>query len=283
MTDETTGTATPEGADDTEVQNTGTPTPEGDAEAAKAQEQNADEISSREDAQPDKEGADDDEGEDTPKPKKSRAAERISDLTRDKRNLQRQVARLNQKIGQLQASQPIDRDQFESDADYQAAITRRATQQIRLEDEFEQTKDIGDELATKRSEVWQEQVAEIRNELPDFDEVFTDDLPVTDLMADYMTSTDVGARMGYYLGKNKSVAKRIAAMSDPRSKSFDQIGATRELARLEAKMQSTPIKRVSQAPKPVTTIGGKAAGVGVKPLSAATYEEYVKRRQAGEG
>lgn len=246
-----------------------------DAAAAKGESSEA-----REDGTAQEGAADDTTAKQDDAPKKGRAAQRINDLTRDKRNLQRQVARLNQKIGKMQAERPLDRNDFQDDATYQAAVVHRATQQAAVQGQFESTRDQAQAIEDARKEVWKDQVAEVKHDLPDFDQVFTQDLPITDLMGEFLTSTEVGPRMGYFLGKNRDVCARIAAMSDPQSQYYDQAGALRELARLEAQMTVQPVRRVSSAPKPVSTVGGKAAGVAQKPLSEVSYEEYVKRRRA---
>lgn len=249
-----------------------------DTGSEKGQTDDAD-TGAREDGSTQDAADDDAKSEDKAPKAPSRAKQRINDLTRDKRNLQRQVSRLNQKIGKLQAEKPPSRDDYPDDASYNVAVMEQAARRSSIRSEHEGTQDAVQSLQVARKETWDAMVEEGKVELPDFDQVFSDDLPITDQMADFLTDTEVGVRIGYFLGKNRSLCARIAMLSDPKSPDYNPRAADRELARIEARMSGGTGKAVSTAPKPVSTVGGKASGVAIKPLGEESYENYVKRRQ----
>jgi hypothetical protein len=59
------------------------------------------------------------------------------------------------------------------------------------------------------------------------------------------------------------------------------IEAARELGRLEGRVSLPKVKTISSAPKPVSTVTGKAHAQG-KTLDDMSYDEYRKARMAQE-
>jgi hypothetical protein len=216
--------------------------------------------------------SDDDVKEDKPKPK-SRAQERIEQLARDKRNLQKALARANQEVGKLRATPPPREEDYEDVAEYTRAQIKRAAKESAVESQTESLNSEYEGLQAKRQEVWAERVAEARERIPDFDSIFDGNVPVSQPMADLIAESDVGIELALYLGQNRSVAHRIAEMSP-----FE---AAREIGRLEGRVSHPKAKTVSTAPKPVSTVTGKAHAPA-KTLEDMSYEDYRKTRMAQE-
>jgi hypothetical protein len=229
------------------------------------------EVEAKNDTDPAAEKAEsDDAKEDKPKPK-SRAQERIEQLSREKRNAQRALAKANQEIGRLRATPPPQEEDYTDTAEYTRAQIRRAAKESAVESQFENVNQDFEALKQKRQEVWREVVAEARTVMPDFDNVFDNTVPVTELMGDLIAESDVAKELAYYLGKNRSVAHRIAEMTP--------IEAARELGRLEGRVSPPKAKSISSAPKPVSTVTGKAHAQG-KTMEDMSYDEYRAARMA---
>lgn len=216
--------------------------------------------------------ADKADGEDAkPEKRKSTLPQWVQDLRRDKRNLQRQVGRLNQQIGQLRAKAPPRQEEFSDEGEYQRASFKRATQEASLDQQYESLKAEEEALAIKRQEAWGEIVSHARQEMPDFDAVFTDKVPVSGAMAELIMEADNPAQIAYWLGKNPSEALRIYHMSP--------VEAAREMGRLDVRLSAPKPRTVSSAPKPVPTVSGKAHQAGKAPEDMS-YDEYKAWRMA---
>jgi hypothetical protein len=77
----------------------------------------------------------------------------------------------------------------------------------------------------------------------------------------------------YFLAKNLKEARRISILS-PRKRAV-------ELGKIEAKLNTKPVKPISKAPPPINPVDGKAAPSGV-PDPAKNPEEWIKWRNEGK-
>lgn len=245
-----------------------------DAPGADGQESEAEKAEQKSDSE--------DEGKsEKPKPK-SRAQERIESLAREKRNLARRLARANQEIGKLRATAPPREDDYSDPGQYQAETFKRAARESALESQADSYSTELQELQSKRAEAWSEIVAEARQAMPDFDAVFDANVPVSEAMAELIMESDDSAQVAYWLGKNRAEARRIAEMSP--------VEAARAIGRIEARLTPPKPKTVSSAPKPVSTVTGKASAPQPKDLNtlaaskdedATAVIEEMRRRAAG--
>lgn len=247
----------------TETENKADTTEQGSADAGKSE--------------PEK--SDDDAKETKPKPK-GRAQERIEELARDRRNLRRTIARLNQQIGQLRAEAPPRLEDFSDEQEFTRANLKRATRETTLEQQFEAVRAEEETLAAKRQEAWHEHVTEARQRFPDFDSVFDGNVPVSESMAELIMESDDPASLAYWLGKNRGEARRISNMQP--------LEAARELGRVEARLSPPKPKTVSSAPKPVSTVTGKSSAPSSPDLhalakneDATAFIEEMRRRTKG--
>lgn len=118
----------------------------------------------------------------------------------------------------------------------------------------------------------------VNDRIPDFREVVMRPVeaggpPISDFAARFIASSDKGPEVAYWLGKNTNEARRIAHLPEGMQ------GA--ELARIEARITSAPtVRKTSQAPAPVPTIGGTKAVATKDPanMSMAEYSEWYASR-----
>jgi hypothetical protein len=108
------------------------------------------------------------------------------------------------------------------------------------------------------------QVEAARLAHPDYDDVVTNEIPISVAMAEVLVGMAVGAEVAYYLGSNPTEAARIAKLSPARA------GAA--LAKIEAALEgpssATPKPKaaaLSRAPAPPKTITGSGGNVDAEP------------------
>jgi hypothetical protein len=211
-----------------------------------------------------------DEGEkEKPKPK-NRAQERIEQLARDKRNLQRQLNKRNQEVGRLRAEAMPREEDYADHTSYQADVIDRRLRENAVSRDIADLGEQERELRNARNEAFAERLAEAA--IPGFNmSAFFQTVPITEPMADVIANSEVAAHLADYLSKNLAEAHRIAAMSP-----IEQAAAT---ARLEARVVPPKPKHISSAPKPVTTIGGQAHP-GSRSPDQMSMQEYRSWREA---
>lgn len=129
--------------------------------------------------------------------------------------------------------------------------------------------------AEAREKAWSERLAKAAEKLEDFEDVvFTDALPVTDVMADAMKESEKGPDIAYWLGKHPAEARRIATLS--------AVAQAREIGKIEARLLEEPAKpkrEPSKAPAPIEPVGkGKTSETDLAP--DLPMSEWVRRREA---
>lgn len=125
------------------------------------------------------------------------------------------------------------------------------------------------EEAHRRSESFLEKAEKVAERYSDFQAVVSNPaLQINDGMAEFISDSDVGPDLAYFLGKNPSKAAEIAGLSP--------IKAAREMTRLEAEIAAKPKPRPSNAPAPISPIGGTSGGS--KSPADMTDAEYAKWR-----
>ena len=96
-------------------------------------------------------------------------------------------------------------------------------------------------------------------------------LPVSPLMAMTIMQSETGPEVLRYLHEHRTEAGKIATMSP--------ILAMREMVKIESKMAEQPpppVKKISQAPEPIKTVGSKgASSIDEEKLST---DEWIRRR-----
>jgi hypothetical protein len=179
---------------------------------------------------------------------------RISELTRQQRELREELARERAEREALQqrASSSDDeptRDKFDSWDDYERAHVRYVarqeiqaqTQQMR---EAESSR-IREQQASELRDEWESRLDAARDEHDDIDE-YVDVVGerIGPMMAMAIQSSEVGPGLVRYLGQNPKELDRIL--------NLPAVAAVRELGRLETRLQARP--RASNAPAPTSGV-----------------------------
>ena len=208
--------------------------------------------------------APEDEAEKPKKPRRS-AQQRINELTKQKREAEREVEFWRDKAGSAPKY-----DDYDTDAEYQSAISAHHSRQIQAESQEVRIKAAEEEISrakeAEKAEVareWHSKVAEIKARKPDFETVAYN-APISDEVSQIVAQMEKGADVAYHLGKNPDLARQISRLSP--------VQAAMQLGRIEAAV-SRESPKVSNAPPPVKPLSG---GTGAAPtdLAALDYEAY---------
>lgn len=216
------------------------------------------------------------EVEEAPPPKRKQTAqERINELTRIRREKERE-AEYWRKVA-LEKKEPQPEPKQESNLPQRPKLENyESTEQY--EDALFEWRDNVREIksAAERRQKEQEtalrdfnsRAAQFRSEHEDFDEVI--EAPVfSDAMRDVLLHSEKGPELAYFLGspENWAEAERIRSLSP-------MLQAV-ELGRLETKIQvAKQTKKVPSAPKPITPVG--MSGVPETDPSKMTTEEWME-------
>lgn len=183
-----------------------------------------------------------------------------------------------------QSSQPPKEGDFQSYDEYQAALAAfhsmkaldgRQRQETESEaSEYQrQIEEREQARKTELAQSWADQMAEARQRYTDFDQVVGDQsLPITDVGAEIIASSDHGADVAYYLGSNRAEAAAIAKMNP-----LDQ---ARALGSIEARLSTPKPNKTSSTPEPINPVKGK--GSASKDVSKMSFAEYKAAREAGK-
>lgn len=207
--------------------------------------------------------------------KRRSASERIAQVTAQKhaaiaeRDFARQeAARLRAQLEDM-ARRPLDQLSYE---EQEAAKLQRVVKFDRYEQTAANVENAEARALHAQAQVFNAKVDAVRDRMPDFDEVFTDDLPIGPVMSELIADSEKGAEIAYYLGKNRNEAAAINRLPPHLQ------GAA--IARIEAKVSMAKPRIVSNAPAPVPTIGGGSSPSGKDPAHM-TMSEYAAWRSGG--
>ena len=166
-------------------------------------------------------------------------------------------------------------DQFESTEAYAEALAERKAQELIAKREAERQQ-------SEMIEAYHEREEEARNKYDDFEQVaYNPKLPITNVMAETIQSSDIGPDVAYYLGSNPKEADRISKLSP-----FLQ---AKEIGRIEAKLVAEPVTRkTSSAPAPIAPVTARTSGTpsydttdprSTKTMSTSEWIENERLRQ----
>lgn len=174
-----------------------------------------------------------------------------------------------------QAGKP-DPEKFETHAEYVEALTDwKLDVREKARDAAAQKAQI-EAAQAKRWSTYSEREKAFKAEVGDYDDVIAgvEDIVFSPAALDAISNSEVGPQISYELAKNRAEAERIAKL--PPGAAYMAIG------RLEAKIESAKSseakpepKKQTNAPKPITPVGGKGG-----PTEKKTLEEAAKTSQA---
>ena len=206
-----------------------------------------------------------------------------------RREAEERAAKSDQRIAQLAAAleaatkkpepRPLDRpsrEQFTDPDAYDDALVEYASQKATEKAVAEERQRAAHEAKTRDREKtasdFRSQVEAFKADHADFDEVFTDDLPISPAMTDAIVSSDNAAQISYWLGQNPDEAQRISDLPP--------VKAIYEIGRIAAKLAAPPpVQRSAPKPAPIKPVGQRS-GTGAKDPAEMSTDEYAAYRNA---
>ena len=196
-------------------------------------------------------------------------------LAREQRKWERDQAQRQSEQQTLRAAPTATADQFESTEAYADALAYQKAEEL-----------IAKREAAKQHsailESYQDLEEEARVKYDDFEQVaYNPKLPITNVMAETIQSSDIGPELAYYLGSNPKDAERISRMTP--------LGQAKEIGKIEAKLAAEPpVKRTTSAPAPISPVTARNSGSSTqdttdprstKTMTASQWIEADRARQ----
>jgi len=196
-------------------------------------------------------------------------------LAREQRKWEREQAQRQVETQVLRSAPTASADQFESTEAYTEALALQKAEELIAKRE----------AAKQHSQIlesYQEREEAARDKYDDFEQVaYNPKLPVTNVMAETIQSSDIGPELAYYLGSNPKDAERISRMTP--------LGQAKEIGKIEAKLAAEPpVKRTTSAPAPISPVTARATGSpaldttdprSIKSMTASQWIEADRVRQ----
>ena len=196
-------------------------------------------------------------------------------LAREQRKWEREQANRQSEQQVMRAAPTASVDQFESPEAYAEALAYQKAEEL-----------IAKREAAKQQsavlESYHDLEEEARSKYDDFEQVaYNPKLPVTNVMAETIQSSEIGPELAYYLGSNPKEAERISRMSP--------LSQAKEIGKIEAKLVSAPpVKKTTSAPAPISPVTARSSGApaldttdprSIKSMTASQWIEAERRRQ----
>ena len=168
-------------------------------------------------------------------------------LAREQRKWEREQAQRQSEQQTLRAAPTASPDQFESTEAYADALAYQKAEELIAKRE----------AAKQQSQVlesYHDLEEEARRKYDDFEQVaYNPKLPVTNVMAETIQSSEIGPELAYYLGSNPKEAERISRMTP--------LSQAKEIGKIEAKLVSAPpVKKTTSAPAPISPVTARSSG-----------------------
>ena len=223
------------------------------------------------------------------KPKVDAVQRRIDKLTREKYQSRAEAEMLRRELESLRSRPEPQRqetrqqsgeprlEQFQNFEDYIAArdsyLERKFEEKLTARERQEQEAKRQNDSA-KASENWNKKLADIRKEVPDYDDLIeAADIPVSQAMAQAITESDIGPRVALYLANHPEEAESMLNLSPS--------ATLRAIGRIEAKIEAEGSKKqISGAPKPIKPVSGSGSGANSGPADNQSMDEWLKARNA---
>ena len=196
-------------------------------------------------------------------------------LAREQRKWEREQAQRSAETQIVKSAPTASVDQFESPEAYAEALAYQKAEELLAKRE----------AAKQQSQVlesYQELEEAARDKYDDFEQVaYNPKLPITNVMAETIQSSDIGPELAYYLGSNPKDAERISRMTP--------LAQAKEIGKIEAKLAAEPpVKRTTSAPTPISPVTARTSGSpaidttdprSIKTMTASQWIEADRARQ----
>jgi hypothetical protein len=196
-------------------------------------------------------------------------------LAREQRKWEREQQQRDAETQIVKAPSATSADQFESPEAYAEALAYQRAEEL-----------IAKREAAKQQsavlESYQEREEQARDKYDDFEQVaYNPKLPITNVMAETIQSSDIGPELAYYLGSNPKDAERISRMAP--------LAQAKEIGKIEAKLAAEPpVKRTTSAPAPISPVSARSTGApaldttdprSIKSMTTSQWIEAERARQ----
>ena len=251
------------------------------------------EVKSEPEAQDDAKPAED--------PKPNRLEKRFTEITRQREMARQEAERERTRASELEARlkeleakvnpKPVEQtsepqpEQFETAFDYAKALAKFSTEKALRDRDIQEELRKAEEQRAKTYEAWNQRQAQVKAELPDYDDMIaSSDVVISDQVRDAIFESEVGPHILYHLAENPDIAERLSKMS--------ALVALKEIGKLEARFEKTepktevkPVVR-SNAPKPISPLRSSSAAVDT-PIDSngeftGTPAQWREMRKAGK-
>jgi hypothetical protein len=196
-------------------------------------------------------------------------------LAREQRKWEREQAQRSAETQIVKAAPTASVDQFESPEAYAEALAYQKAEELLAKRE----------AAKQQSQVlesYQEREEAARDKYDDFEQVaYNPKLPITNVMAETIQSSDIGPDLAYYLGSNPKDAERISRMTP--------LAQAKEIGKIEAKLAADPpIRKTTSAPAPISPVTARSVGApaydttdprSIKNMTTSQWIEAERARQ----
>ncbi len=214
----------------------------------------------------------------------SRAQKRINQLTWEKNEAARKAAELERKLAEKEQPKPDPvsalsdipvpkYEDFDSDADFQSALQKYNAQAFtRLHEQTQESEAQRQAVAKQQAERadYQKKVAAFAAQNDDFVEIVSQStVHISDDVTDILVGSEKAPELTLWLAQNPEAADRL--------NNLPPVQAARELGRIEFQIETAAPKTVSDAPAPMTDLGG-----GDSPAQGLSddldIDEWMRRR-----
>lgn len=193
-------------------------------------------------------------------------------LARERRKLEREYSQKEQAATAPQVDvSDLKPEFFATSEEYTDAIAERKADAIVAQREAHKTQ-------STVSNAYLEKEEKARDRYVDYDQVArSQDLPVTQLMADAIKNAENGPDILYHLGSDPKEAKRISELPP--------LAQAMAIGRIEATLKAPEQKKTSSAPAPIAPIGGSKGVINKDPgkMSEDEYSEWRMERKQKYG
>lgn len=198
-------------------------------------------------------------------------------LAREQRKWEREQ---QQRFAELEAKQArlaadINPENYNDVSEYADALAERKAEELLARREAARQQ-------TALLDAYHDREEQARDKYDDFEQVaYNPSLPVTEVMAKTIQSSDIGPDVIYWLGSNPKEADRISRL--------DGFLQAREIGKIEAALASNPpVKQTSTAPAPISPVIARTSGApsfdttdprSMKSMSTSEWIEAERQRQ----
>jgi hypothetical protein len=207
------------------------------------------------------------------KPRGKTAQDRINDLTRARREAERERDFYKGLVSQPTPASPVEgapkptADSFDTYDDYVEALTDWKVEQTINKQSSAKAQQTTEMV---RAASWDAKLAEAVSTIPDFaDVVGSSEIRLAKHVEDAMVDSDLGGHLAYHFAQHPELVERLNNLSPNK--------AALEMGRLEVALSTPVAKPTTKAPAPVTPI--RSAPARQDDLAKVPMDQYIEMRR----